>query len=286
MEEGSLKRKKEQNLGVLRTIMKFNAAQCSREGPRLDISSQQEVSIKDQDLHLKKLFLKYSCSEVDDHEEIYKYILHQDLIRFFSDFGFQEQLSLNPALKDFMDRKRQANGGHTHTLPYFLFDFMEILYILAERDAEDSCDSLALFLQSHIWPLYHKVTPDLWLTLARLKRNSHLVKFLKAVKFEKKVQGLFEGLVAKKKAEREQLSSLLMTFDDVLEITWQVKLFPLKISKKELRFNYLYCRSNENGLNAADLSDLLLVTGLKFGPHPTPELNLKWLAHYVTKSLK
>jgi hypothetical protein len=113
-----------------------------------------------------------------------------------------------------------------------------------------------------------------------------VVKFLKIMKFEKKVRGLFESRKGKWKRSND-LSSQLFHFDDVLEITWQLGLFPFKISKKHLRFNFLYCRSYENGLTVDDFSDLLLVTAIKFGPHPTtPELNIMWLARDVVKGMK
>jgi hypothetical protein len=145
-----------------------------------------------------------------------------------------------------MERKKETkDAGRDHgELPYFLFDFMEILYILAaEHEAEDSSVGLALFLDTYIWPLNDKVTPWPWLELSRIKNINHIKKFLKILKFEKTVQGLFENRAERRQTETESPSKLI-DFDDVLEIAWQVQLFPFKVSKKDLRFNYLYCRSN------------------------------------------
>jgi hypothetical protein len=76
-----------------------------------------------------------------------------------------------------MERKRdtKGDGRDRGLLPYFLFDFMEILYILAaEHQSANSCNNLALFLQTRIWPLHDKVTPELWLELDRLKKSSQI----------------------------------------------------------------------------------------------------------------
>lgn len=69
-------------------------------------------------------------------------------------------------------------------------------------------------------------------------------------------------------------------------MAWEVKLFPIKVSKKALRFIYLYCISNENGLTYEDFRDLIFVTGLKFGPYDDQEHKIKWVANQIIKNTK
>lgn len=75
------------------------------------------------------------------------------------------------------------------TLKIYLFDFLEIIYILAaENSHQKSTCNIAPFLDAFIWSKNEKVAPQLWQKLKKIKRSAKTIKYLKTLKFEEIAQ--------------------------------------------------------------------------------------------------
>lgn len=48
----------------------------------------------------------------------------------------------------------------------------------------------------------------------------------------------------------------------MVEIMWLLKIYPFMISKKKLRFFYLYCQNEDTGLTIGDIADIYIYIAL------------------------
>ena len=51
-------------------------------------------------------------------------------------------------------------------------------------------------------------------------------------------------------------------FDQMVEIMWMLRIYPFMISKKKLRFFYLYTKSSHVGISINDIADIYMYVAL------------------------
>lgn len=70
--------------------MKFNEAKCAAEETLSQRyakgSKNYQRDIYAEDFRIKRLFLKYTCFETENPEEMYMYMTDKELFEFFTDF--------------------------------------------------------------------------------------------------------------------------------------------------------------------------------------------------------
>jgi hypothetical protein len=55
----------------------------------------------------------------------------------------------------------------------------------------------------------------------------------------------------------------VLDFDQLIEVFWRLKVYPFLISKKKLKFFFLYSRTGQKGLTISDTADVLMWIALQ-----------------------
>ena len=76
-------------------------------------------------------------------------------------------------------------------------------------------------------------------------------------RFNEKLRGMYEAAKKEHKAE-----SFFYNFDEMVEVMWLLKIYPFMISKKKLRFFYLYKQNDESGIEFEDIADIYIFIAL------------------------
>lgn len=101
---------------------------------------------------------------------------------------------------------------------------------------------------------------------------------MKLTKYKSKVSEIFNNKANKNEdTEKDKLD-----FDNYMEIMWELKLYPLKISKRVLRFTYLFEKSHEYGINVENLGNLFIVLGIYCGKNENNLANMKEAIEVIT----
>ena len=101
---------------------------------------------------------------------------------------------------------------------------------------------------------------------------------MKLTKYRAKVQEIFNS----KSSNSQEFEKDKLDFNNYMEIMWELKLYPLKISKKVLRFTYLFEKSHEYGINVENLGNLFIVLGIYCGKSQNHLASMKEAIEIIT----
>lgn len=102
---------------------------------------------------------------------------------------------------------------------------------------------------------------------------------LKISKFDERAKRIFEYHLKK----NSRHSSTLLDFTAIIEVSFEIKLFPLVVNKKSLRFMYLYCRSQEEGVRLSEFMDIWLLCALIHCPYGEVDQKIKWISDHLNR---
>lgn len=116
------------------------------------------------------------------------------------------------------------------------------------------------------------------LFIYRANNEAFITRHLKIRRFKEKLELINISLI-KFKQNNEYFN-----FDEMVEVMWALKIYPFMISKKKLRFFYLYTQSEETGITIDNLIEIYLCVAVsREGPL---EQNVKEIVGMVVNYTK
>lgn len=230
-ENGLLRTKERENSLVIKNLMSNFSEQ---------ILSSKEDGISSLHRCIHRLFLRYANNDSEDLSKMFKFISRDRLLAFFEDFGIP--YAHNPPLLALVQQREISE-----------FYFLEILHLLSVRPEDRFYSDIRSFLEAHVLTRPALYLPREWNLYEQ--HRAFIAKHAKVRRFREKLEFLHEQLL------RGQRGSSY-SFDQMVEVMWMLKIYPFMISKKKLRFFYLYTQSEEVGISISDIADIYIYIAL------------------------
>lgn len=91
------------------------------------------------------------------------------------------------------------------------------------------------------------------------KNKDFIGELSQAKKYQLKLERIVIAAIPNKNWARTRF----LTFDEVIEVLWRLRVYPLIVNKKKLKFYFWYTSNKKEGVSLEELGDILMYISLQ-----------------------